>query len=333
MFLFFLYCFAAFIYFVLFVSVSFEDPKSPIHQAFSTFLFGIFLWTTTLYVYFFVDTGDWLTFWGRINYSSGIFVSLGLVLFFYYFPKKEPSFKKWIENTFIFYYVLLFFLTLFTPFVAAEEIMTLDGPEAVHGSLYQLYSVSITLGLVAIFLLGIRKSIKLQGINKKKFTYAFWVAIPSCIFGYFIILFLHMFGIKLLQQAAFLIIIPMALCFYYAIHHHRFFQFSYVFLKILRFSIIFSLVIVGGGLFFEIISLIGTEIDQNIQLFLSYTVGMLSFWGLEKTFPEFTTYRFREFRKSLQVLRSKIYFCNTYRTLKKHLEEAFVLRKLCESRL
>jgi len=69
-----------------------ENPKSPINRSFSLFSFGVFLWAVTIFLYFFVDVGNWINFVGRLNYSASIIASFGLASFFYFFPKKEFHF-------------------------------------------------------------------------------------------------------------------------------------------------------------------------------------------------------------------------------------------------
>ncbi len=328
MFLFFLYAIPALFYLILSFTSFLENPKSSIHRSFSVFSFGLFTWIVTLYLYFFVDVGDWFTFLGRVNYSSGVLVSAGLAAFFYFFPQKKIKLPLWGEKILFLYCLILFLIILFTPLVAVEEFKTESGEgDTIEGPLYQLYSISVAAGGIIAFFWGLRKIFVLSGIEKKKFQYAFWGSVPICFLCYIFLLFiLHTFDLHLLRPFSILLIVPMGMAFYYAIHHYRFFQFSYLFLKILRFFVICSLIIVGGGLFFEIISIFGSKIHEAIQLFFSYLVGMLLFVWLEKIFPEFTTYQFREFRNSIQELQSKIYFCNNYRALRQHLEEVFIIK-------
>lgn len=88
-----LYTIVSLLYLILILFII-RKYRNPIGYSFLAFLFGLFLWTTTLYAYFFIALGDYLLFIGRLNYAAACPLTFGLAAFFHYFPKQTITLPK-----------------------------------------------------------------------------------------------------------------------------------------------------------------------------------------------------------------------------------------------
>ena len=210
---FFVYSSIGLIYLALLVAILLEE-SSAAKRSFALFVFGIFLWVVTLYVYFFVDVGEALTFWGRLNYGAGILIAFGLFSFFYYFPKKDIKLPKLLEKVIFAFPVTFFCIVLFTPFINAQESMTLEGPRMTKGIWYEIYTVISMSYLLMGFFIGIIKIFSLTGLNKMKFMYSFWGAIPTCFLGFLQVAIFNLLEINISQEYPAIVILPMAFIFF-----------------------------------------------------------------------------------------------------------------------
>ncbi len=329
MFLQFLYLLVVFIYLSLLIIVLLEGKKDPVYQSFKVFSFGMFLWVATLYIYLYFDLGSWLTFVGRINFAASFPMVAGITAFTYFFPQKAFKVSPWLEKGSFIFTLTLALLTLFTPLVCVQEVMTAEGPVPQEGILYPLFSYSVLLWAISGLFIGIKKTFILKGLDKTKFNHAFWLAIPSCIIGTIVFTILHAFNSFILREYIISLTIPMGLAFFYSIHHHRFFQFSYLLLRTLRSLTLLIITLFIGVFSFELLALL--PLSKNIHFLGSYTIGIGTFLILQKFFPQLSTPSFREFKISIQNLKYKIPTCEKYNQLKHFFEKTLILKNNIKS--
>ena len=184
-----------FLYFVLMILSIKKGFNSVSNRTFFIFVSGIFFWTLTLYIYLFINTGDWLLFWGRINYASAYPMCFGLVSFFYFFPRKSVIFSKKIELSVLFVTIILTLLTLFTSLIDKSETIVIEDPQVELGLLYPIYLFYLVIHLFFAFFLGYKKMIKSRGVEKTKVKYIFLGFIPVSAFLLFTNVLLPIFGI------------------------------------------------------------------------------------------------------------------------------------------
>ena len=113
-------------------------------------------------------------------------------------------------------------ITLLTPLIDANEVMTENGPQMTIGTFYPLILVFILTCLFFAFIFGFKKFSILKGIDKTKFNHAFWVFVPTTIFLTFSNVVLPMLDIFILQDYSFVIMVPVALSSFYSIIKYRF---------------------------------------------------------------------------------------------------------------
>lgn len=316
---------ASLLYVVLIFFVLARSVRSSAHWAYAIIVFGLLGWTLTLYLYLFVSLDDsFLILVGRANYAFGSIVPVGLAAFFFFFPSRTP----WIPRVFLSFYAIfslfIFFLSLFTPYVDEFEIMTSEGPYPILGSLYWLYGIHMFGSAIFAIALGAVKVFFLHGLDRTRFQYAYYVFVPMIILGFLLGGFLPIFGIVEQFRYMFLSTLPIALSTFYAIWYYRFFQLSYIALKILRFSffIIAFLVIVLS----VHVLIIPPSVDYHpYGVAFGSLLGLFFVLFLERLFPEFATSEHRLFREKIADARSKIYSCKSSVALQKVLENSFVL--------
>ena len=299
-----------------------KNHKSPIHQSYFSLLLGYFLWIGTLYLYLYVDLGSHLLFWGRMNYATGVFIPVGLTLFFYYFPRKTIHLPAWATGGYLMYSAFLFYICLFTDWIDKDEVYTEFGPWVTLGEHYYLYSWHIVSSLAFAGFFGIQKLVSLRGLEKAQMLYAFFIFIPTAGVTYTLATILPIFEMYGQFDYMFITAIPIAAASFYAIHRYRFFNFSFLFLNVFRHLILTTASGVTG---FLVHTFFFPE-SVTINVIASILAGIYAFAKLTKVFPEFVSSGFREFRNTLSELRSKLYHCQRYNQLKKLLDDTFVLR-------
>jgi len=218
----FIYISIALIYVVLTIFVFKRDLKSPINRYYLIFLIGLLFWHVTLYLYLFVNLGDYLLFIGRLNYATGPIFSMGLLGFFYYFPVTSFKIPRWVIYLFWIVTLVLVGITQFTPLIDKMETMTDLGPVPTLGDGYYYYLAHVFLLPVATLILGAVKNFRLKGLNRLRFEYSFWVFVPTMIAFLISNLILPIFGI--IDQFAYspLFLTPIAVSSFYAIAKFRF---------------------------------------------------------------------------------------------------------------
>ena len=313
--------------FYLFLSgLLIRDFRDKNYLYFSILLAGITVWTFTLYLYLFVDVGTSLLFIGRLNYAAGVLIAFGIVSFFYSFPRKIFRFNSIVEKVFVAYTIFLFFISLFTPMIDAQEVMTEHGPEVVLGEQYYLYSIYLGISILLPVFFGFKKIVKLSGLENLRFRYSFLTFVPAYSLGYIIATILPIFGIMWHFQYMFLVFVPGIVFTFYSLTRYRFFNISQRLLNGLRSFILISILVVVSLGTFYLTKVALPQVPQELLLITAVLVSSGVLVIAKQFFPEFTTKEFQEFKNSLQDLRLQMYNAKTYKELLKMLEDTFVLQ-------
>jgi signal transduction histidine kinase len=318
------YLFALLLYFTLLV-FTVVNLRKAIHQSYFIFVFGLFLWTSTLYLYLYIDLGDWLLFLGRLNYASGVFVAGGLAYFFYVFPKKDIFFPRWGEISYLVFSLFVFAVTLFTDWVDKEEYMTPQGPDMILGDHYSIYAFYILSSVFIASVFGFRKSFILTGLEKIKFHYSFFIFVPTCALAYFLSIILPIFGVTSQFNYMFLSTIPIALSSFYAIHQYRFFHFSFFTLWVLRTFILVTTFLFSLFVTYLLCLVFLPSTNELLNLTISAILALIAFHYAAKFFPHLTTNSVRELQNAMKNISS----CTSYKSytnLQSLLDSVFVLQ-------
>lgn len=217
------YGFACLLYLSLLGWAWLQPERSKAVFYYIILLLGLFSWTATLYVYYYVDVGEQLLFYGRLNYSVAILIPLGLAGFFYTFPSfKHRLLTALAEKIIWAAAIVLAFLTQFTGLIIENETMTAHGPEVTLGAVYMLYLVHVFGYLGSCFVLSVFKLRRHKGIERLKFKYLFWAFVPTILLLAVSNAVLPVYGVLAHLEYTFLITVPIAVASFYAISKYRF---------------------------------------------------------------------------------------------------------------
>lgn len=307
-----------------------QNYTSPINRSFFFFALGTTLWMVSLYLGFYFAAPETIelsnTFF-RIAFAGGVVFIFSLTRFFYLYPNKTVSFPRIFEHLFLLASAVLFYVCTFTPLVY-ESVVILENGELsdILGKWYSLFLGYTFFNYGVEIFLSIKKIRKTRGLEQKKiilafvglFTFIFLVIMTNAI--------LPLFDIIIFQAEAVSFSLLFLIPGYYSIQRYRFFDFSFVSLKIGRYIILISAFVVIDTV---LLVLLETQINKEYSFYAHIFSGLTAlfiFFKLEKIFPEFISSSFREFRYTLDQLKSSIYYCNNYSELLKKIETTFILR-------
>lgn len=133
----------------------------------------ISMWAATLYLYYLPLDSFYILFWGKLNFSSSVFIIMLLLLFIYYFPRVDSNLKKLINviYTFSFFSVGTIALIQFTDLIIKAEIVVGSGRETIFGSLAILYYLSLGLGTLLILYIFIKKLASNKGQSRQQLKF------------------------------------------------------------------------------------------------------------------------------------------------------------------
>jgi len=153
-------------------------------------------WLVSLFLYYNLENQEWVLWLGRINFAMIIPMLYYLFKFAAVFPNESLFEFKKVRRYLAPLLVILFIITVFTPLIASEEIITgLGQRETIYGKLYGFYIInyfSISF-FIAIFLFQkLRKYAK--PIEKLQIKYVLVGLIIALMFGFVTNIILPYFG-------------------------------------------------------------------------------------------------------------------------------------------
>lgn len=327
-----LYLFCGTITTVIGVLSLLKNPQSSAHRSYFFFTMSVLVWLICMYFgYYLGNVTQWYE--GSLAlirgaYAASFFLGLGLCGFFHYFPRPALSIPGWLITAIIAITAALSGIALFTPLIEKALIFQdgyLYGDE--FGPWYSVYVWYFLGSLLVAVLLGIHKIWITQGLERKKIMVAAFACWVFLFFGVMTNVVLPLWGIFLLQMESPAFSLFFIIPAFYAMQRYRFFNVSYASLKIIRWLLLFAvLVAVIFGVSF-ILKTLGTTapLSPEIITIVSAVVGLLVIKKLETIVPELLPKNFRELRSRLQELQGQIYYCQNYRELLEHLEKTFVV--------
>ncbi len=322
----FLYLSIAIVYAFLAIFVLKQKLETTDRKYFFFFLVSLLAWHLTLYLYLFIPLGDWLLFVGRLNYATGPLFTFGLLGFFYHFPKKTFKVSKNTEIAFWVWTIFLAVISLTTDLIDKNEVYVEDiGPVIELGEWILIYMVHMFAMPLLTLVLGIKKNFDLKGLAKTKFSFSYYIFIPTMLAFVItngVLPLYHIFW-QFVYSPIFLI--PIAISSAIAMYRYRFFDLPLQALRLVRQVLLLSgYLIIGTGSYI----LLRNNILQE-QVFLAFTIaatiGLFIWIKLNNWIPEFTSSEFRMFRHHLQNFQSSVYTTKSFEELLKNLETSFLL--------
>jgi len=307
--------------------IYFKDIKSSAGK--SLFLFSITttLWMLSIYLgYYFVnpDSSELSTFFIRIAFLFGLFMTFSLVSFSYFYPKKSIEYPAWVTLSFLGATVFTSLLSTFTPLIYEAEVI-IDGilAEDIHGPFHSLYLFHYLFNCFIATWISLRKIQNSRGIEKNK-TIISLVGILSVVLP--IIIFhttLPKFGIYLLQTEVTMFSLVFVGLMFYSMHKYRFLHISNFYLGFIRLFVLIAIFIAAtAALHYLFLFGFPTIIEPFIFLFESLPALAITYFASRKI-PVFLTEELRVFQKALQNFSYDLYACHSYGELKVLLDEIF----------
>lgn len=228
--------------------VFFQNPKHSINRLFSVFSLSILGWQISLYFFYIVSDADLVLWLGRLNFVFAQFIAISLFYFCSFFPTGQSFVNNKLLKLSIFVTIILSIITLFTPLIVLDEIIT--GPasrDTIVGVLYFLFAIQfLLLTFGGIFIL-IKKYFSLKGFYRQQTLFLISGFIIGISFGtltniIFPTLFQY-FGLQNFGLLAPLVFVSFAS---YAIIKHRLLDIRLLVARTISYTL---LVTVIGGIF------------------------------------------------------------------------------------
>lgn len=292
--------------------VIYKKKKDKVSTAFFVLLLYTIGWIASLFLFYFLEDPQLVLWFGRLNFAITLPLVFSAFRFSSLFPQEISLFKK---RVFISGIKILTFLiagiTLFTPYVIEEEIIT--GPAeriTIYGPLYMLWGFFFTFIMIMAFL-QLRKQYKKakEGVEKKQAQYIF-IGLGIALFSGFITNFiLYTIGIKEVAKFGG----PFALVIFfsfiaYAIFKKRFMDIRVATGKILIYFLSFLSIAGISYLFYFLIK--DWDLPLEFKIIGVALLGAILFNSLQKIFEAFAAehlyYSFHTSQQTLNKLGKKL---------------------------
>jgi signal transduction histidine kinase len=307
-----------------------ENYKNKIGWVFFFYALGGLGWMISIYLcYQLADLKDFNTaqIVIRLSYVFSVIGMTLMTVFFYYFPRVTYHVSAVAKSIYGLLTIVVVILSAVTPFIHKSMVIT-DGIYSgdILGDLYFLYLFSILLNFLLSLALALNKIYSTRGIERNKISFVFL----GYIFGVFLAVItnvvLPVFGFFIFQREAPILGLFFGIPAFYAIQKYRFFNLSYISLKLVRTIILYIIFLLTIFLAYKLLLYFSPEGNGIILSGFSIILGLIVLDSAEKYIPVFISESFREFRNALTGLESKIYFCDNYEKLQTFIEKTFLLK-------
>lgn len=164
------------------VLVLLNNPKSKIHQFFSLLVFSTVMWTLSNYLADHIRNTQLALYSTRIVFLSATSIAVSLAFFTNIFPDNhEPS--KLTKSILAGTYALLLLLTLSDLIVSSVSLIDPVGVDLKLGSFYSVFVLHFVFCVAYSFMLLIKKSKRLVGLQKLQNKYLLWGIFVTIIFA------------------------------------------------------------------------------------------------------------------------------------------------------
>jgi len=172
--------------FLLASFVFLRGRREKVNKAFFLSVISANAWLVSLFLYYSLENPEWVLWLGKINFAMVVPFLYYLLKFTVVFPTESLFEFKKVSKYLLPVFLILFILTIFTPLVARQEIITGVGQrETIYGQLYPLYIINyflISFSVGVVLFLKLRKYKK--PIEKLQIKYVLVGLIVSLLFGF-----------------------------------------------------------------------------------------------------------------------------------------------------
>jgi signal transduction histidine kinase len=299
------------------VSLSFfiiQKKKSKEANYFSFLMMTAGLWVFLVFLFFYFNNSTAVLWLGRSTFA----ISLVMLIFLFDFVRSFPKSINFLEKKLIYWSIKTFTifvagLTLFTPFIIKDEIITgVNERETILGSLFALWVFCfIVLFLFSVFALLFQYKKAEKGVSQKQILYIFIGAGVAIVFGFLNTVILPFLNFQGSEKYG----VPMALLIFfgfssYTILRYRLMDIRLAFTRgVIYFLSLFSIVFLGIILFF-IIEKTFSFVHQKILISLIIIISVFIFQPIvnffKKLCAKYFYYSFYNYQKVLTELGEKL---------------------------
>lgn len=177
------YIFTFFANLFLALLVYFNNRKSILNRLFTLFIICIISWLISLYFYYQINDPHIVLWIGRINFAVSSLMPFVLLEFVRRFPRNSLNKPIKLIHLIRIESILLFFVSIFTPFIARNEFISGESRITEYGILYWWFIVHFLGYTIANIYLLIKKLLKAKGIEKNQIVVFIWGVSFAVIFG------------------------------------------------------------------------------------------------------------------------------------------------------
>lgn len=293
-------------------SVIYKKKKNKANNAFFYLLLYTVVWISSLFLYYFSENPKLVLWFGRFNFAITLPLIFSVFRFSSLFPQEISFLKKRILiNSVKILTFLIAGITLFTPYVIKEEIITSPAERmTIYGPLYVLWAFFFV-SIVIITFLELWNQYKKakRGVKKKQAQYIF-IGLGLALFSGFITNFiLYAIGIKGTAKfgGPFTLVIFFSFIAY-AIFKKRFMDIKVATGKMLVYFLSFLSIAVISYLFYYLIEDWNQPIEFKIVIIA--LLATVLFNPIQKIFKRFATnylyYSFYTSQKTLNKLGKRL---------------------------
>lgn len=172
-----------FINLIVGIFVILQNPRKFINWVFFGFLLALISWKISLSFYLIEINPQNLLLWGRANFAVSIFIGFFAVIFTNLFPNNIDYIKrKMIKVLYTIFTIILVIITLFTPLVGENELITTEGKQTIFGPLYPIFLIYLISSILLSSVILIKKYSISKSIEKKQLLIINWGFISAAIF-------------------------------------------------------------------------------------------------------------------------------------------------------
>ncbi len=287
-----------------------SNRKNPVNISFSTLLLSIVIWIISLFLFYNIHIPNSVLFLGRLNFVAASLLASLVLIFAYLFPVKTFSFNSLTIGVVVVENLSLFFVTLFTPFIAKEELISGNSRITVYGDLYWLFILHFLLYILSSIFILLQKYKKLEGREKLQVRYLIFGITLSVIFGSVTNIFVPLLtGIYDIQHFGVLAPVILAIFTGYSIVRHRLMDIRLIVVRLIVYILLLGtlgvfytlgLAIIGGLFFPQSFSFGYLAYTAGISLF-----GIFTFQPLRRFFEKITArFLYRDYYDTNDLLRT-----------------------------
>lgn len=308
--------------------VFFQNPNNKINRTFGSFILSILGWQISLFFFYQINDPQSVYWLGKINFVFAELIAVSLFFLCYYFPASRISMAKVYKFVVVLLTLFITTVTLFTPYVVAEEIILGIGErETITGFLYPFFTVFFLFFTGSGIFLLFQKLKKLTGIFRVQTQYLLLGFLLGIIFGVITNILLPVV-FKVYSFQHFGLIAPLIFVSFtsYAIIKHRLLDIQLLVTRTISYSILLFILgaIFSVGLF--IMGKLLTESADATHRVLYSTVTAL-----------IIAYAFQPLRNLVEKTTDKFFYKGRYDTqevlekFSKTLVSSYLVEKLSKS--